>query len=279
MRSGSAEAAPPVVLVRGAGDAATAIGRRLHLAGFRVVMTELPSPLCIRRTVAFSEAVYEGEAVVEGVRARLASAADLTGWPFDAAVAVVVDDSARVIEQVHPQVLIDARILKRKADTDIRQAPIVGVLGPGWRAGVDCHFVVETKRGHDLGRVIYDGEAEPDTGAPEPILGVSHERALYAGSEGIFEAAVQIGDSVQPGTRIGRVAGEAIVTRIAGTVRGVLRSGTAVAPRTKVADVDPRNCRRYCFTISDKSNSIAGGVLEGVFALRSRLLGAGVRGP
>lgn len=265
---------PPqtLVVVRGAGDTATAVGRRLFLAGFRVVMTEVASPLCIRRMVAFSEAVFEGEVVVEGVVARLARAGELATWTFEAGIPVVVDEAARLIEQVHPDIVVDARILKRRADTEIRQAHVVGALGPGCRAGVDCHFVVETKRGHNLGRVIYEGEAEPDTGEPGPVLGFTYERAVYPEREGTFEPAVQIGDSINAGDVVGRIDGQALIARIAGTVRGVLRSGVDVTPKTKVADVDPRSCSEFCHTISDRSNAIAGGVMEGVLALRSRLI-------
>ena len=207
-----------LVLVRGAGDVATAVGRRLFLAGFRVVMTELASPLCIRRTVAFAEAVFEGEATVDGVRARLLPSRDPSRWRFDVEIAVAVDEGTHVIEQMRPHVVVDARILKRRADTAIQQAPLVGTLGPGCRAGVDCHFVVETCRRHNLGKVIYEGEAEPDTGEPAPVLGAARERALYAAHEGTFEAAVQIGDSVDVDGTIGRIDGHPIVSRIAGTV-------------------------------------------------------------
>lgn len=278
MSSASISAANTLVLVRGAGDVATAVGRRLFLAGFRVVMTERPAPLCIRRAVAFSEAVFEGKAVVDGIVAERAEPSDLRAWPFASGIPVVVDEDGRLIDLARPEVVIDARILKRGGDTAIGQARLVGALGPGFRAGVDCHFVVETKRGHDLGRVIYNGEAAPYTGEPAPVKGLSHERALYPGGEGTFEAAVQIGDSVTAGDLVGRVDGRPVMTRIAGTVRGVLRSGMKVSARTKIADVDPRSCRELCFTISDRSNAIAGGVLEGVFALRDRLTDGGGRG-
>lgn len=257
-----------LVVIRGAGDTATAVGRRLFLAGFPIVMTELAAPLCVRRTVAFSEAVFEGETVVEGVAARRAEVDELPAWPFEERIAVVVDEAARLVERLRPRVVVDARILKRPATCDRSPGGISGVLGPGARAGADCDFVVETRRGHDLGRVIYDGEASADTGEPAPVLGFSHQRVIYSSRDGVFEAAVGIADSVTAGDAVGWVDGHPFMAQIDGIVRGVLRSGVPVADRTKIADVDPRNCRRYCFTVSDRSNAIAGGVMEAVFALR-----------
>ncbi len=259
----------PLVVIRGAGDTATAVGRRLFLAGFPVVMTELGSPLCVRRSVAYSEAVFEREVVVEGVGARLARLRDLSSWPFDSSIAVIVDECAQVIGEVEPGIVVDARILKRRADTDIRQARLVAVLGPGVRAGVDCHFVVETQRGHNLGRVMYEGEAEPDTREPAAVLGHSHQRVMYAERGGTFETVARIGDSVNAGDVVARIDEESIISHVTGTVRGLLRSGMSVVPGTKVGDVDPRNRPEFCFTISDRSNAIAGGVMEGIFALRN----------
>jgi xanthine dehydrogenase accessory factor len=235
-------------------------------------MTELAEPLCVRRSVAFAEAVFDGHAIVEGVAAWRAEVGDIATWQFQNAIPVVLDESGKLIAALQPDVVIDARILKRRADNDINHARIVGVLGPGSRAGVDCHFVVETRRGHNLGRVIYEGEAEPDTGEPAAVLGCTYERTVYTEQPGVFEAAVRIGQLVKAGTVVGTLDGRPIHSRIAGTVRGVLRSGVTLRSRTKVADVDPRNCPQYCFTISDRSNAIAGGVLEGVFALRDNLI-------
>ncbi|MBI4456671.1 MAG: EF2563 family selenium-dependent molybdenum hydroxylase system protein [Acidobacteria bacterium] len=261
-----------LVLVRGAGDTATAVGKRLFLAGFRVVMTELPEPLCIRRTVSFAEAVYDGKALVEGIEGRLAQFGELSRWPFEQAIPIIVDAEGNSIRALRPDVLIDARILKKNVDTRIDQAPMVGALGPGYTAGLDCHFVVETKRGHNLGRAIYQGSAEPDTGKPAPVMGYSNERTLYADQYGAFEALANIGQAVREGVVIGRIGETMLVSRVSGTVRGILRSGLKVQKGTKLADIDPRTCPEFCYTISDRSNAAAGGVLEGILALRRRLL-------
>ena len=260
-----------LVLIRGAGDLASGVGRRLFLAGFRVMMTEMPEPLCIRRTVSFAEAVYEHSVQVEGVEARLAPLESLSRWPFHESIPVIVDEHGRSIEILDPQVIIDARILKRNLDTSLEQAPIVGTLGPGFTAGLDCHFVVETNRGHNLGRVIYQGKAEPNTGSPAPVQGYTTQRTLYAPRNGRFEALAEIGQKVDSGTVIGRVEETPLLSQISGTLRGILRSGLRVGKGTKIADIDPRARSCFCYTISDKSNAVAGGVLEGILHLRNEL--------
>ena len=260
-----------LVLVRGAGDSATGVGRRLFLAGFRVVMTELPEPLCIRRTVAFAEAVYNGSARVEEVESRLARFEQLAAWPFESSVPVIIDPEGRSIETLRPDVLIDARLLKRNDGTRLDRAPIVGALGPGYIAGKDCHFVVETERGHALGRVLYSGSALPDSGKPGAVMGHTGERVVYASRDGLFHALVEIGETVSAGTPLGKIEEMLIISKISGVVRGILRSGLKIQEKTKLADVDPRGRAEFCSTVSDRSNAIAGGVLEGILSLYRRL--------
>ncbi|MBI3939946.1 MAG: molybdenum hydroxylase, partial [Acidobacteria bacterium] len=172
------------------------------------------------------------------------------------------------IAALHPDVLIDARMLKRNDGTRIDQAPLVGALGPGYTAGRDCHFVIETERGHDLGRVIYRGSARPDSGEPARFLGHSKDRTVYTTCGGIFHGRVKIGDWVGKGAVIGKIDQTAFIAGISGTVRGILRSGFQVQEKTKIADIDPRGRPEYCNTVSDRTNAIAGGVLEGILALR-----------
>lgn len=257
--------ARPLVVVRGAGDIATGTGRRLFLAGFGVVMTEIAEPLCVRRTVSFAEAIREGECRVEGVTARRASLGDLAAWPFDESVAVVADPDATCIDRLAPDVVVDARLLKRATDTTLDHAPVVGGLGPGFTAGVDCHFVVETLRGHDLGRVILEGAAAPNTGVPGTRGGHSRDRVIYTEASGIVEPIVAIGDRVEAGDALFAIGGTTHRSTIDGLVRGMLRAGLAVGAGVKAADVDPVATRTDCETVSDRSNAIAGGVLEGIF--------------
>jgi len=257
-------------LVRSAGDVATGTGRRLFLAGFAVVMTEIERPLCVRRRASFAEAVYDGSVAVEGVEARLAQPGGLDRFPFREAVAVVVDPRGDTAEALRPPVIVDARMLKRNPDTRIDQAEVVGALGPGYTAGVDCHFVVETLRGHDLGRVIRDGTAAPDTGrrAPRALrAGHAADRVLYAACAGTIEPLRRIGDVLAAGDAVCRVGGAVHATRIDGVLRGLVRPGIEVSAGTKIADVDPAARSLDGATVSDRANAIAGGVLEGVLPL------------
>lgn len=265
------------VLVRGAGEHASATAHRLHRCGMRVAMTEVAAPTAVRRAVAFCSAVWDGEADVEGVRGALWHAADagaLRSYGFER-VAVFVDPGSAVRRAWRPDVVVDARILKRNDDTSIADAPLVVALGPGYVAGRDAHVVVETNRGHDLGRLIHTGQAAPDTGVPGDIAGVRHERVLRAPAAGVFEEARAIGDRVAAGDVVGRVEGAEVRTAIAGVLRGLVRTGVPVTAGLKVGDVDPRGDVAACFTLSDKARTISGAVLEAVFAWEAAR--AGVR--
>ncbi len=255
------------VLIRGAGEMASGVAHRLHRCHFRVIMTEIPEPLCIRRRVSFSEAVFEGEQEVEGVRAVLISdpreAEEV--WRQDA-IPVIIDPEARSREVIKPDVMVDAILAKRNIGTRRDFAPLVIGLGPGFKAGEDVDVVIETNRGHNLGRVIYRGEAEPDTGVPGVIAGVSAERVLRAPADGIFRPVKEIGDLVRAGEVVAWVGESPMKTAIDGVIRGLLREGTRVKKGLKSGDVDPRGQRENCYTISDKARTISGGVLEAVLA-------------
>lgn len=255
-----------LVLVRGAGDLATGVIARLHRAGFRVAATEVAQPTVIRRTVAFAQAAYDGETRVEEIIARGATIDQAPTLLAAGIVPVIVDPDGRAVTALRPDVVVDAIVAKRNVATRITDAPLVVALGPGFTAGIDAHVIIETNRGHTLGRVIYEGSAEPDTGVPGEIAGHSIDRVLRAPVSGTFQGVRVIGDTVAPGDVVAIVDDTPVVTPLGGILRGLLRDGLAVAPGMKVGDVDPRAKREHCFTISDKSLAIAGGVLEAVLS-------------
>jgi len=265
------------VVVRGAGDLATGVILRLVRSGFRVAALETPSPLAIRRSVAFSEAVYDGKAVVEGITARGAgSAAEALVLMRGGIVPVLVDPGCLLLGAFAPMALVDATIAKRNLGTSPSMAPIVVALGPGFEAPRDAHAVVETNRGHGLGRVIRRGGAEPDTGVPGIIGGRGAERVVHARSSGVVRAIRGIGDAVAAGEPILALrdpdtGAETVETaRIDGMLRGLIRPGILVPAGMKVADVDPRGEKSFCFQASDKALAVAGGVLEAILSLGGR---------
>ncbi|TET36768.1 MAG: EF2563 family selenium-dependent molybdenum hydroxylase system protein [Planctomycetota bacterium] len=253
------------VLVRGAGDVATGVAHRLFHAGFKVVCTEIEKPLTVRRAVAFSEAVYEGRHTVEGVEARRRAIDEVHKAFADGVVPVVVDPDTKILEAMSFLALVDARMTKRPVSPE--DAPVVIGLGPGFTAGENCHAWVETLRGHNLGRVGYSGCAIADTGVPGERGGFTDERVLRAPSDGVFEAVAEIGDRVEAGVTVARVGDSPVEARIGGYVRGMLHGGLKVTKGLKVGDIDAAAEHAHCFTISDRANAIAGGVLEAVLRL------------
>jgi xanthine dehydrogenase accessory factor len=234
----------------------------------QVVVTELAHPTVIRRAVAVASAVYEGQVEVEGLVARLVESDEEIRTALAAGhVPVAIDPQGEVITRLRPTVVVDAIMAKRNTGTKITDAPIVIGLGPGFTAGVDVHAVIETNRGHNLGQVILSGSAEADTGVPAPTAGFTVERVLRAPCEGIFKGERRIGDPVEAGEVVASVAGQPVVAKIAGVVRGLLADGLLVKAGAKVGDVDPRGIREHCFTISDKARAIGGGVLEAILYL------------
>ncbi len=260
-----------LAVVRGAGDLATAVGRRLHLCGFAVVHLEVARPTVIRRAVAFASAVFEGRIVVEDAEARLASGPEeALRFVETGNVAVLVDPEMASLSVLKPSLFVDATMLKGKVrpavPTSLGLAPCVIGLGPGFTAGEDVHAVVETQRGHDLGRVIWKGQAAPYSGIPGEVGGAGAERVLRAPCAGSFQGLAAIGDLMRAGDPVARVGNQDVNASIAGVVRGLLHDGLEAREGQKVGDVDPRGDRRLCFTISDKANAVAGGVLEATFA-------------
>ena len=260
-----------LVVVKGGGDLATGVAHRLHRVGMKVIVTELAQPTVIRRAVAFASAVFEGEVTVEGVVARrVEDATQAQALLPEGIIPVLVDPNASVVRELKPSVVVDAIIAKRNTGTKITDAPIVVALGPGFTAGLDAHAVIETNRGHHLGRVILAGSAEPHTGVPGPTAGFTAERVLRAPCAGTFTGQRRIGAPVVAGETVASVAGEPVVANISGVIRGLLADGLWVKAGKKVGDVDPRGVREHCFTISDKARAIGGGVLEAILYLLRR---------
>jgi xanthine dehydrogenase accessory factor len=257
-----------LVVIRGAGDLASGVAYRLHQSGFTVVMTEIAQPTVVRRTVSFAQAVFDGATVIEGLRARLASTpTEALAIAREGEIAVLVDPEAHVLRQLRPAVVVDAIIAKHNTGTHTDDASVVIGLGPGFRAGLDAHAVIETNRGHRLGRVILDGEAEPDTGVPAVVGGHGAERVLRAPADGFFIGVVEIGDRVASDEVLGYVAAVPVRSPFDGCLRGLLQTGVPVRKGMKIGDVDPRAAREHCFTISDKALAIGGGVLEATLYL------------
>jgi len=254
-----------IIWIRGAGDLASGIAYRLYQSGFSIVMSDLPIPTSIRRTICFSEAIVQGETKVEGITAILAKDARAAKQILAlGSIAVLADPEGTQARKLNPAAIVDAILAKRNLGTKITDAPIVVGVGPGFTAGVDCHAVVETMRGHTLGRVYYEGSALPDTGIPGNIGGFTLERLLRAPCDGVFHGEKRIGDVVAAGEVCAFVNGQPITTRISGVLRGLLPDGIAVAENMKSGDVDPRCEVSHCYTISDKALAIGGGVLEAV---------------
>jgi xanthine dehydrogenase accessory factor len=267
-----------ITIIRGGGDLGSGVALRLHRAGFRIIVTELPEPLVVRRYVSFAETIYRGEFQVEGITAHSASdvdaALDILRQGF---ISVLIDPQAAILSWLRsvlptntPVVLIDARMGKKAPDTSLESASLVIGLGPGFVAGQNCHAVVETNRGHHLGRVIWEGAAESDTGLPESVAAYGRERVLRSPADGVLIAHTQIGERLEAGQLIAEVDGHSIRAPFKGVLRGLLHPGLRVTHNLKIGDVDPRDDPRYCFQVSDKALAIGGGVLEAVLS-RSEL--------
>lgn len=263
------------ILLRGGGDLASGVAVRLWRVGLRLVIIELPKPMAVRRKVAFSEAVYQGVTVVEDIRARLVGTAEQCDEILDRGeIPVLVDPILNCLEIIRPAVLVDARMIKRSPETDIDVAPMVIGIGPGFIAGENCHAVIETKRGHKLGRVIWTGKPQEDTGVPAGIENHHSERVLRAPTDGVLETIAEIGDRLDEGQVVGRIEDFQVVAPFQGVLRGILPSGIVVSKGLKIGDVDPREEVSNCYLVSDKSLAIGGGVLEAILSrseLRSKL--------
>jgi xanthine dehydrogenase accessory factor len=255
-----------IVVIKGAGEMASAVAWRLYMARIRrILMLEISSPLAVRRAVSFCEAVNDGYQTVEGVRAdRADSPDDVQPCWQKGRVAVCIDPEWKLAATFRPDVVVDAILAKKNLGSDMHEAPLVVGLGPGFVAGQDVHMVIETNRGHHLGRIITDGRAEPNTGTPGAINGYTEQRVLRAPCNGEFKAECSIGEHVKKEDRIGTVASEIVRAQINGVLRGLIRSASHVQAGLKIGDIDPRGDARFCHTISDKARAISGSVLEAI---------------
>ena len=255
-----------IIAVKGAGEMASAVAWRLFMSNFRkILMLETDHPLAVRREVSFCEAVHEGEKEVEQVRAVRVQQPDAIKrcWEKNE-IALAVDPQWQTLKAIQPEVIVDAVLAKKNLGTRMNHAPMVIGVGPGFYAGKDVHLVIETNRGHNLGKIITSGEAELNTGIPGAIGGFTEERVLRAPGVGKFQSVRNIGDCVNENEIVGSVAGVEVRALIAGVLRGLIRPNSQVTPGLKIGDIDPRGEVSYCFTISDKARAIGGSVLEAI---------------
>lgn len=260
-----------LVIVRGGGDIATGICHRLFQAGFNVLILDIEEPTTIRRIVAFSEAIYSREIEVEGVRAvHVKGIEDIYHEINKGNIPVYIDPTGEVIEELSPLAVVDSILAKKNLGTNMDMAPITIGVGPGFEAGKDVDLVIETKRGHYLGKVIYEGSTIPNTSIPGNILGHTEDRKITASAEGEVKPLVEIGDMVEKGQVICRVGETDVVAKISGIVRGMIIEGISVTKGYKIGDIDPRGDRENVYTISEKARAVGGGVLEGIMHIKNR---------
>lgn len=261
-----------LVVVRGGGDLASGTIYKLHKCGFRVLILELANPTSIRRKVSFSEAIYDGKIEIEGITSVFVNSLDemRAAWN-DKEIPVVVDLKEEYIKILKPEIFIDATVAKKNLGTSKDLAKITIALGPGFTAGKDVDVVIETARGHDLGRLIFHGEAKKNSGIPGKIEGFSKERVIHSPKDGKIENLKDIGAIVEKDEILAYVGDVPVRASLSGLLRGIIRSGSYVKKGLKIADIDPRISERdNCFTISDKARSIAGGVLEAILYLKQK---------
>jgi len=257
---------PNLILIRGGGDLASGIAHRLHKAGLKIFITELPQPLSVRRRVSFSEAVYDGKITIEGLTGRLVKPNEILATIAKGEIPVIIDTDLDILNsQLSIPVLVDARLTKRAPTQPVPIKLSIG-LGPGFSAPKNCDAVIETNRGHRLGRVYWQGSAQADTGIPERVLDYRAERVLRAPANGELIAHGEIGDHFDKGDIICEVDGIALKAPFNGSLRGLIRPGLLVKKGLKIGDLDPRDDPRYCTLISDKSLALGGAVLEAILS-------------
>jgi xanthine dehydrogenase accessory factor len=268
----------PFILIRGGGDLASGVALRLRRVGINILISETAQPLAVRRLVSFAEAVYRGTFSVEGITARLVQhIEDIEPVLLQRDIPVLIDPNCEKILSdplISPIAIIDARMTKRVPEMRMDAAPLVIGLGPGFKAGENCHAAIETNRGHFLGRVIWDGTPEADTGIPGAVARHQDDRVLRAPVDGVFKSQVEIGNLVRKGQLIAVVEDQLIVAPFDGFLRGLLHDGLRVHGGLKVGDIDPRQDVRFATLVSEKSLAIGGGVLEALLTrteIRRRL--------
>ncbi len=267
-----------LIIIQGGGDLASGIAYRLHKSGLKVVVTELPQPLSVRRKVSFSEAIYDGEITIEGLTGRLVSPNEILSTLSNGEIPVIIDPHLTILNAQFPTpVLVDATLRKRALPPLASVQLHIG-LGPGFSAPKNCHAVIESNRGHTLGRVYWQGSAMADTGLPEQVLGIRAERVLRAPANGELIAHGDIGDHFDKGDTIAEINDIPLIAPFDGSLRGLIRPGLIVKKGLKIGDLDPRDDPRYCTMISDKALALGGSVLEAILSkpeIREELWGQG----
>ena len=257
-----------IVLIRGGGDLASGVAFRLWNAGFRIVVTELPKPLTVRRLASFSEAIYAGEVTIEGIVGKRVNDLDdplrILQLISKGRIPVMADPEGKSIQSVHPTVIVDARMLKIAPEPIKHNAKLYIGLGPGFIGGSNCHAAIETQRGPWLGRVLWDRPAQPDSGIPEAIGEKHEERVLYSPADGKVSAHKNIGETVKGGELVAEVAGQSVIAPFSGILRGLIHPEVEIHKGMKIGDIDPRNDPELCNRVSDKGLAIGGGVLEAI---------------
>lgn len=264
--------ADDIIVVRGGGDIASGAIQKLYRSGFKVLVLETETPSAIRRKVAFCEAVYEKEIEIEGIKARLVTDDEEIQECWDSDILpVMIDSRGKVIERLKPLAVVDGILAKQNFGTKRSMAPITIALGPGFFAPEDVDIVIETMRGHNLGRIIEEGRASENTGVPGIIAGFGIERVIYSDYSGVITNIEKIGNVVEKGDVIAVVGDNEIYASISGVLRGIIRDGYKVKKGLKIADIDPRISEKdNCFTISDKARNIGGAVLESILYLKKK---------
>lgn len=254
------------VVIRGGGDLATGVAEVLYQSGFKILILDIEKPSSIRRSVCFSEAIYDGVTKVEDIICKkVENENDIEKCWNEKIIPIMVDEKGEIIKKIKPNVVVDSIIAKKNLGTTKEMAPITVALGDGFEAGKDVDIVVETMRGHNLGRVITSGRAMKNTGIPGEIKGVSKDRVIYSLANGRFSSVKKIGDTVQKDEIIGYVGDVEIRGKISGVLRGIIREGYEVTENMKIGDIDPRiEEKNNCFTISDKARSLGGAVLRAI---------------
>ncbi len=260
-----------LVVIRGAGDIATGIALRLYNTGFSIIMTEIARPTMIRCSVSLGQCVYQDAHQVEGISARKAQ--DLNhalALLEQGHIPVLKDENLQQVARLQPRYVIDAILAKRNLNFHRDLAPITIALGPGFSAGIECDAVIETNRGHHLGRIIYQGSTQDNTGVPGNIAGFSHQRVIRAPCAGMMHSQSHIGDLVEQGQVIAHIGNTPVVAPLSGMVRGLLNNDIEVSKDFKIGDIDPRGDDADFTTVSDKARAIAGSVLEAMLHLQHR---------
>lgn len=262
-----------IVILRGGGDIATGIAHRLHRSGFKILILDINEPTMVRRTVSFASAIFHGDYTIDGVKVIKANNLnEINAIWDDKNIPIIVDENLEILNEIKPDIMVDAILAKKNLGTKKDMAPITIGVGPGFSAGDDVDLVVETCRGHDLGRVIFEGSAIPNTGIPGIIAGYGKERVLRAPSDGKIKNISKIGDVVKKGNIVSYVDEEPVKATLDGVLRGLIMDGLDVEEGLKIGDVDPRAVVEHCFSISDKARAVGGGVLEAILYMRNNMI-------